>query len=991
MSVRKDQSAIREARDQLFLDTADGARLNALSANLGMDRPIFGFSDDTWRAIVKSLALQYKQIKTKFKDVLDIMFGPKQTVFSTLAQNVAVGDRSIFLNSTVGMPQLGFITLDEGTASEETLEYCFINRTTGEVFFADNVEAEFSHTVLATDGVVDALVLGVDPSATRTFVVVKPSVLFSDPLSVPYPINLYSKPYRRAVTPETVSEVTDYSNGILTITGVTDLTEAPRAEVTLVKTYTSLKYSPASYLISLDDASEFPEEGHVLLGANSGPYAAVSGTVNSVTAGAGTFTDSAHVGHYVVFTGNVTSALEGEVIEIATNDATTLNFVGALPAPPAAGDEFSLRVAFDTVSGTVNDVTAAAASFTEHAHVGSRVLFEGNNTSALAGKVFTIQANDTTTISFLETLPAPPVAGDRFYLLPIVRYSRADYTANSLVLKSTISDVVLNPNTPVELLDGPVVSLAAVQVRGKYWEIIQNTPRRLELYIPDDLDDIKDLLSASYIHTAYIDPTPATTVTSPVTAGDTTIDVADSSDFPFVGVITIGSDQVAYYVIDGTTLGIPETSELLSGHAAATAVTLYQPRHGTTNVLEGSHWTVADTFPGPYLYSAADQYVAGTLLQTDLAESIPGPTRVSIDQEVGRTALEVEDATLYPLTGFPYSIRVGRATGNNEVIAVNGVTLKQRIQGLTVANASTAGDTEIELSALQAFAADGATLPNSEGYRVRIGRGTANDEVVYVLGTLSGPDRITVQNTNNPHGIGESVELVADVLSTGTLTDFHNGILQIPDRPDPLASKTDFGYLSSELVEFRISELDLNSVSGLPTTGGDLYLNFGGPFDVDLPTTVAATGGVSTTLTFADSSDFPTVYPFKAIVAPNTAQEEVVLITGNTGTVLEVGGGVVTLRNSHAIGTRVVFEQGEPELITYDSISGNTLSFSPPIVVKSSHQLTETAIPSLGDSIPRDSGHDYPLRMPPSLEFRLNILFDWIRAAGVSVSLINQR
>jgi len=61
------QSAIKEVRDQLILDTADGEYLNNIGNNYGVSRPPIGFTDTLWRAIVKELALHYKQIKTKFE------------------------------------------------------------------------------------------------------------------------------------------------------------------------------------------------------------------------------------------------------------------------------------------------------------------------------------------------------------------------------------------------------------------------------------------------------------------------------------------------------------------------------------------------------------------------------------------------------------------------------------------------------------------------------------------------------------------------------------------------------------------------------------------------------------------------------------------------------------------------------------------------------------------------------------------------------------
>ena len=73
MTVNTNQSKISEVRDQLSLDFADGKYLNVVSSNLGIRRPPFGFSDDTWRALVKVISLQYKQIRTKFEEILTVI------------------------------------------------------------------------------------------------------------------------------------------------------------------------------------------------------------------------------------------------------------------------------------------------------------------------------------------------------------------------------------------------------------------------------------------------------------------------------------------------------------------------------------------------------------------------------------------------------------------------------------------------------------------------------------------------------------------------------------------------------------------------------------------------------------------------------------------------------------------------------------------------------------------------------------------------------
>ena len=128
MSIPIQQSAIKEVRDQLFLDFADGERLNIVSSNLGLSRPAFGFSDDTWRAVAKVLGLNYKQITTQFAQILSIIFGPQKTVASALKTAAIAGDYKLEVWSTDQMPQIGTIVLDEGLVNEEIITYSLIDR-----------------------------------------------------------------------------------------------------------------------------------------------------------------------------------------------------------------------------------------------------------------------------------------------------------------------------------------------------------------------------------------------------------------------------------------------------------------------------------------------------------------------------------------------------------------------------------------------------------------------------------------------------------------------------------------------------------------------------------------------------------------------------------------------------------------------------------------------------------------------------------------------
>ncbi len=118
MSVNKNQSDIREVRDQLSIDHADGKHLNIVTANLGITRPVIGFTDDVWRAVVKQIAVEFKQVVTQYHKLLAILFGPQITEVTTLAQAASTGDMSIFLNRDDHLPQIGTFILDEGQPAE---------------------------------------------------------------------------------------------------------------------------------------------------------------------------------------------------------------------------------------------------------------------------------------------------------------------------------------------------------------------------------------------------------------------------------------------------------------------------------------------------------------------------------------------------------------------------------------------------------------------------------------------------------------------------------------------------------------------------------------------------------------------------------------------------------------------------------------------------------------------------------------------------------
>ena len=133
------KSSLKEARDQLFLDTADGLRLNNVTDNLGLVRPGIGASDDdTWRAIAKLIALKPKMILGQFLRVLDVILGPQYARIGTLANSTAISDTSIYALDPSMFTQIGQLIIDPTMPTEEIINFCIRDLITGEF----NLETE---------------------------------------------------------------------------------------------------------------------------------------------------------------------------------------------------------------------------------------------------------------------------------------------------------------------------------------------------------------------------------------------------------------------------------------------------------------------------------------------------------------------------------------------------------------------------------------------------------------------------------------------------------------------------------------------------------------------------------------------------------------------------------------------------------------------------------------------------------------------------------
>lgn len=129
------KSAIKEVRDQLLIDYADGSHLNVVTDNLGFHRPAFGFSgSDEWRALARALALGPRQIELAFRKILDICIGPDFNRIAVLSADAEAGSTTITVEDASQLVQVGTLVLSPGLAAEESIKYCFVDRATQQVF-----------------------------------------------------------------------------------------------------------------------------------------------------------------------------------------------------------------------------------------------------------------------------------------------------------------------------------------------------------------------------------------------------------------------------------------------------------------------------------------------------------------------------------------------------------------------------------------------------------------------------------------------------------------------------------------------------------------------------------------------------------------------------------------------------------------------------------------------------------------------------------------
>jgi hypothetical protein len=752
MSTERIQSDIKEVGDQLSLDFADGEYLNVISRNLGMDRPILGFTDDSWRAVVKILALEYKQIANKFRDVLGIVFGPRVTEVGTLAADTVAGDAEFVLNDTSNLPQLGTLIFDEGLLTEETRPYCYIDRVTNTVFLEGSLAIAHSARLFDSE---EPIIL-----VDGTKVVCRKTNNF--------PFTNYSYPIvlGRGTANEEVVQVID--NNL--VSGTLTLSSAPlntHNTVSVGDIFDQLNqaYFPSSSFFQLEDSTQFPTEGYLKLQA-SGDATATAFVLTAATPvaaddfvllAADTFTAASKAVPDMVFansagsntdiqsvTGNLPSLVVGDRLEV--HDHTSNNGLYEVTVVTTENEDY-------TVAGldvTPIDAVSELAEISYDGELaGYEVVFTGNITAALAGVTRRIVSSTDSYLSFDDDFTGPaaaPAIGDEFTLYPIVQYTSLDYASHTVTLRAPILETNLDIplNSPVELLVvGETAALSPVKFVGTGWDVIQTTPRLVELLVPEDIRDPNDLRSSSHIH----DDTLATTLTTnsvQMDPNDTTATALSFAAFPDAGTVELNpgggsAERVPY----GKAISLVKTYAAAGDSLLALRVSRSFPSTGSVVVDVGLSteetlaYSANDTVTGELTLSGTTTYEhkVGDIVKCDtelLLQDVVVNTHIIgtaiefYQPKYGATDIPIGDFNLANDT-FPgpylYSLDERAPTGTVALTNTSSVVPGSSLLGIGQAAGRWALEVENGLAILE-----GLTTP----FDLRVGVGSSREETIQI-------------------------------------------------------------------------------------------------------------------------------------------------------------------------------------------------------------------------------------------------------------------
>lgn len=714
------KSAIREARDQLFLDRADGEFLSAVTSNIGLDRPLFGFaSDDVWRAIVRRIALDYKQVLPVFHDLLSVIFGPQVSMSTVLLEDASIGDETIRLaDNGLALPQRGTVILDAGLATEETVEYDFRDPRTGEVEL--EVALTQDHSALITSG---SGFLAAPAAAGAGNVVVEDALQFPDPSSVGnYPLLIDAGV---TGTRSGVGDSFTVAAGIVTfvdaaglltadlvgkfirIVGATSTANNGLFKITGYVGATSITWNNASGVTEAFTGTwtvlDLDVEETVLCVGKSGNTLALAASLVNDHAGPTvtpmtTALTAVAPGATLIFGADVNEFPESGLLQVQEDGGTPSQFVRyedksnddlsfSLKAPLAgshstsmitlAKDGATVQLAQAKVSGVAWDVVQTQPNLLRiilpedlernrlldvsyHHDSGGTPSTTVATASGVGDTVLEVADASSFPSAGIIRIDAGGTPEDISYYR-IDRLSAVLWTSDASVAPPATAKTV--PIGALELFVSDVTPFVAGAALGVKTAVIDpsGTPETVTI---DSIDEARNMLVLA----------SATTV-----AHNTVDNVFDT--------IQVGNQLTGNASRGPNSLHL--TRALTAAHAAAQTVDIYRVYH-TGQLEDGQIYTAnPHRYQGPYAWDPTERVprvsdTGGNPIETTLAENVAGPTYLVVGQRAGRTALEVKDASQFVSPTYQ-RVQIGRGLGGRETRPIRDIVLQKDMIPLVIA------------------------------------------------------------------------------------------------------------------------------------------------------------------------------------------------------------------------------------------------------------------------------------------------------------------
>jgi hypothetical protein len=773
MVTRPILSAVREAKKQLFLDRAEGKYLSDLSANLGFERPIFGFSnDDLWRAIVRRCAMDYRQVEQVFRDILTLVIGPEKTSYTVLSADTSVSDYECSIADWNRVPQIGLFVIDENTSNEELIIYDFRDPRSGLVSL-DSLLTK-NHTAVGTNVSCE---LKVASSIGDSSLVLWDS---GDLPTADFPYTIIIDPGLPTEESNTLTSNTVATNTIGLGTPLIYAHKAPEStQVTSDLTF----IDPSKTVISLRDSSKFPLAGSLRI---------------SVTSGSPT-TELVRYDHNDIVTNTIQLNSELTGTYVTTSYAT----MAALVRPGATIALAQVQVKGGNWNVWVTEPNKVKI-LVPHEFIRNRMQDVG-----------WLHEDGTVSASTLLT---------------------SSYSIGTTFLQCTTQDLQDFPESGELILDsggpneetisyGRNGSLSYTQLYASYSGSVVGGSWVPGAPIPTGTTTL--YVESAAVLAAFDKKNPLKQLTLGYDTANHEVVTYSSIDVEN-NTVTLSSPTTKDHTYAGSgkvhPFAYPDTFYLLRHttrvHVLGETVSYVRPMYsnGYDDSLQDGSVGVAGAFQGPYLVDFNKD--APTSAWSTLNTNVSGPQKLAVDSVHDSGIIEVKDASYFQNSG-DFSVHL-RGGGFDQVIDTLSVSLASDSLGDVISAPASAGGTTVSTASIGNFPVS-LTVPY--GYRIMLDAGTASAEVVEVASISGTTITLTSALTKN-HLINSSINLINDVVVlNGTLNFDFPGFVTRAQKflvwPGPLTL-----YDSVTTVSERRTCLQISSTSGFSSDDSTAIINF---------------------------------------------------------------------------------------------------------------------------------------------------------------------